>query len=208
MVCVFPRGPRRPADRAFLARRLAAIDWRSYSASLTAGPPAEGSRVWLVESCRAELEWAHADWRRLTGGAGDDDRRFGPHPSEIWRLPHEAAAARLLNCQQYLVGDNSRIGALRGHLRSQRPAALDRSQSAAYRLKWADAAAGALGDLRMYRARRVLAWRAFLAAAADYRQQRAAIDNGPLRPNPAMLDGRQPLNSVAEIGHSLERSAA
>jgi hypothetical protein len=40
---------RQPAPPAFLARRVATIDWVE--------APAAGSRAWLVEICRAELEW-------------------------------------------------------------------------------------------------------------------------------------------------------
>jgi hypothetical protein len=69
---------RTPADAAFLARRLARIAWPR--------PPSPPPRAWLVETCRAELEWAAAQWRWL---AGDPDHRggYGPHPSEAWRLP-------------------------------------------------------------------------------------------------------------------------
>ena len=63
---------RQPAPPAFLARRLAAIDWLD--------PPPEGSRAWLVETCRAELEWSRAEWRRLGGDRGETGP--GPAPSE------------------------------------------------------------------------------------------------------------------------------
>jgi hypothetical protein len=39
----------------------------------------------LVETCRAALEWAVAEWRPLAGEP--DDRSPGPRPSEEWRLP-------------------------------------------------------------------------------------------------------------------------
>jgi hypothetical protein len=51
-------------------------------------------------------------------------------------------------------------------------------QSASYRLRWADAAAGTERDVRDYLERRRLAWRCFRAASADYRRLKAMIGNG------------------------------
>jgi hypothetical protein len=158
---------RRPADPAFLARRLAAIAWRE--------PPSP--RLRLVETCRAELEWAVAEWRWLSSDA-DDKGWWGPHPSEAWRLPHEQAAARVVNCHLHLDVAQFRLGALVPRLRSQRAAALRLDQSASYRRRWADAAAGTERDVRDYLGRRRLAWRCFRAASADYLRLKAMIGNG------------------------------
>jgi hypothetical protein len=159
---------RRPAPSDFLARRLQAIDW------FGGRPPAEGSRRHLVEICRAELEWAHADWRRL--GGVDEGLTTGPHPSEAWRLPHEQAAARLVNAHLHIDVASWRIGELLLRLRDQRSAATDMTQSEDYRLGWADAAAGCLGDLQMHLHRRRRALRVFLSEVSHYRRLRAAID--------------------------------
>ncbi|MFI5001062.1 MAG: hypothetical protein ACHQK9_14385 [Reyranellales bacterium] len=181
-----PCALRRPADRAFLERRLAAIDWFDK-------PPTPGSRRHLVETCRAELEWSRADWRRL---GGIDDRTDGPHPSEAWRLPHETAAARLVNAHLHLDVETWRIDALLRHLPDQRRAAIDPTQSEKYRLDWADVATGGLRDLQVHRTRRCLAWRVFLSAAAEYRLRRATIDR------------QQALNSGVESGQTVLQRVA
>jgi hypothetical protein len=159
---------RRPADPAFLARRLAAIAWYE--------PPSP--RLWLVETCRAELEWAVAEWRWLSSDPDDRGWGWGPHPSEAWRLPHEQAAARVVNCHLHLDVAQLRLDALLPKLRGQRAAALRLDQSASYRLSWADAAAGTERDVRDYLGRRRLAWRCFRAASTDYLRLKAMIEQG------------------------------
>ena len=188
---------REPAPLDFLARRLTAIDWHE-------GPPAEGSRIWLVETCRAELEWACADWRRLGGDLGET----GPaaHPSDAWRLPHERAAARLVNCHLHVDVEGWRIGELLRRLPGQRRATLDITQSAAYGLAWANRAAGTLDDLRLHRLQRRLAWRGFLAAADEYRGLRAALK--PRQPLDSEALDSGALNSGAEIGQIALREVA
>jgi hypothetical protein len=159
---------RTPASSDFLARRLAAIDWHGKV-------PRPRSRWWLVETCRAELAWATTEWRRLSGGF--EERSYGPHPSEAWRLPHEEAAARVVNAHLHTHVHEWCIGELvHRNLPRQRRAALDNAQSAEYRLAWADAAARSVADLHNHLSRRRLAWRCFLAAGADYLRLRAAID--------------------------------
>jgi len=162
---------RRPAPADFLARRLAAIDWRD-------GIPETNSRWALVETCRAELEWVDAEWRRLGGDAATPRSRSnqGPHPAESLRLPHEHAAARLVNCHLHVDVSGWRIRTLARRLPAQRRAARDEAQSVSYRAAWINAAAGTLSDLQDYRRRRALAWRAFLAAATEYRHLRAQME--------------------------------
>ena len=154
---------RRPADRGFIARRLAAIVWYE--------PPSPRQR--LVETCRAELEWAAAEWRWLVGDL--EDRGWGSHPSATWRLPHEHAAARVVNCHLHLDVALSRWGELRRKLRGQRAAASRQDQTESYRLSWADAADGTQEDIGRYLARRRLAWHCFLVASADYLRLKALI---------------------------------
>jgi hypothetical protein len=154
---------RKPAPPSFVARRLACIAWGR----------APSQRLWLVETCRAELEWAVAEWRLLADDP--DDRGPGPHPSEEWRLPHERAAARVVNCHLHLDVAQWRLAELVPRLRRQRAAALDGSRPEVHRLYWADAAVATVGDLRSYLVRRRLAWRCYLAAAADYRRLKGLI---------------------------------
>jgi hypothetical protein len=149
---------RRPAPPSFVARRLARIAWR--------GTPSP--RALLVETCRAELEWAVAEWRLLTGDP--DYQGPGPHPSEEWRLPRERAAARVVNCHLHLDVAQWRLAELVPRLRRQRAAFLDAERPGSDRLYWANAAAGTVDDIRNHLARRRLAWRCFLVAAADYRR--------------------------------------
>jgi hypothetical protein len=169
---------RRPAPADYLVRRIGGIDWRGGGRD---GPPCEGSRWWLVETCRAELDWAWAQWRRLDPGAGIDDLGSrercwaGSHPAETWRLPHEHEAARLVNAHLHLELANARARELLRRLPGQRQAAADASQGAAYRACWRQRAAACEGELRAILVRRHHAWRAFLQAAAQYRRLRATM---------------------------------
>jgi hypothetical protein len=160
---------RRPSDASFIARRLARIAWDG----------APSPRHLLVEICRAELEWAVAEWRWFSGDPDPDGPRdrWGPHPAEQWRLPHEWAAARVVSCHLHVDVALSRWTDLKIRLRRQRAAARDEDRSCDQRLYWADAATGTRGDIRFYLARRRLAWRCFLLAAADYHRRKALIDN-------------------------------
>jgi hypothetical protein len=167
---------RRPAPAAFLARRRASTDWTKWGMAA----PAEGSRRWLVETCRAELDWAEAEWRQLTGDALGLPRH-GPHPAEALRLPHEQAAARLVNCHIHLDLERRAIGDLVRRLRRQREAAADRAQGDGYRREWTARAEASARALRACRERRAVAWRAFRAAVGRYRELRAAVEEGLLR---------------------------
>jgi hypothetical protein len=160
---------RRPAPDDTLARRIAGIDWH-------APPPREGSRWWLVETCRAELEWAAAQWRRLDPSAESDGAgRTGPHPAEALRLPHEREAARLVNAHLHVDAATARIRELLARLPGQRAAAADSAQSQQYRAGWQQRAAGCESELRAILVQRRRAWRIFLAAASRYRRLRAAL---------------------------------
>jgi hypothetical protein len=161
----FMHSLRQPAPLSFLARRVAAIAWPE--------PLRPASRRWLVEICRAELEWERADWRRL---GGIDPDGFGAHPCEAWRLPHEVAAARLVNCHLHVDGAAWRLRELGRWLPQQDRAATDAGQSQDYRADWAEAAARTKAEVTAYRGRLRRALRAFRSAASHYRQLRAAID--------------------------------
>jgi hypothetical protein len=144
---------RQPAPSEFLARRVARILW------LTPATP----RALLVETCRAELEWAVAEWRSI---AGDPDiRRGDSHPAERWRLPHEHAAARVVNCHLHVDVFESLLRAC--HARRRAGIGPQRCKEES------ETASG-------YRARRGQAWRCYLEAAADYRAVRLPMSQGPL----------------------------
>ena len=134
-------------DAALLRPRIAApIGWLAEQA------PDGRDRRRLIESCRAELVWARADWLETTAG------RDG------WQeacLPHEQAAARLLEIWGLLHPLEHRLGETIGRLRAQRCAGWD--------------VAATLEDVRGYRRDRRVLWRAFRDAACDYGDQRAEL---------------------------------
>ncbi len=167
---------RRPAPPDFLERRRAVVDWNRWGCAT----PGEGSRGWLVETCRAELEWVEAEWRRLGGDpfevSRDRQHPDGPHPSEALRLPHEQAAARLVNCHLHADGAERQIRDAIRRLKAQRKAARDATQGRSYRDGWARIAAETEKDLVHHRGQRAGKWRAFLAATVQYRDLRRALD--------------------------------
>jgi len=166
---------RRPAAPEFLARRLTSVDW------LKVKPPA--SRRQLAEICRAELEWAEAEWRCLSGGR-DAASDWGGHPAEAWRLPHEHAAARVINCHIHVDLAEWSIVRLLPVLRSQRFAALDRSRSADHRAQWAKLAARTERELLGLISRRRLARRCFIQRAStnfDVERHARALLHCPMR---------------------------
>ena len=118
----------------------------------------------IVAACRAELDWALNDWRRLNPGVVHDARLMGPHPSEASRLPHEHAAATVLKVWGHLHPIETRIVACATRLVAQRNAG------------WTDRAAATLTDLRWYLAERVTLRAGFDVAAAEYLAARAAVD--------------------------------
>lgn len=156
----------------------------------TSGPapgPTSGSgaRRQLLQACRGELAWARDDWLRVAGELGlsadphdRDDGFDGGFAWEAARLPHEQAAARLLNVWGHLHPVEHRLSEAIGRVRAQRAAGWD--------------ATATLEDVAWYRRERRKLVRAFLDAAADYRRQRAKIGwtvsaSGWLRQNARMV---------------------
>ena len=145
-------------DLLRLRRVPAPGDWLA----ARAGPPTRGRRTALAR-CRAELDWAAVDGRALAASLGiayPGPTWRGPAPWEAARLPHEIAAARLLNVWGHLHPMEWRIREQILRLRAQR--------TKAHEGDWAERAAGTLGDLQWYRRERNRLWRAWLTAAADY----------------------------------------
>lgn len=172
---------RRPASAGFLERRRAAVDWEMWGRAR----PGEGSRSWLVETCRAELEWVEAEWRRL-GGDPFAASRHHPHPAEALRLPHEQAAARLVNCHLHVDAAEAGLRDACRRLRVQRRAAADASQGTRYRADWTRIAGETTQDISVLRRQRAQAWRAFLDAAQRYRHLRRAAATLVARPSDAL----------------------
>lgn len=164
---------RRPALPGFLARKVIASGRTS-------------ARAQLIETCRAELAWSVADYIRLAGtGANHDARYDGPHPAEAHRLPHERAAATVLNVWGHLHPIERSIRDLirrpNGRLRAQRQAAAADRYSESQRYDWARRAEHTLDDLRWYLAERRKLVGRFRVAAADYRDARATVCSAACR---------------------------
>jgi len=138
-------------DTAFLRDRTAAPP-----AWLAARLTGLARRRRLIETCRAELAWARADWQEISARRG--------LASECWAealLPHEQAAARLLALWGVLDPLEHRLREARARLDAQRDAGWD--------------CAGTFEDVQRYRHERDALLPAFRAAAADYEAQRAKL---------------------------------
>jgi len=162
-----------PAPASFLERRLAAAD-----------SPAPGSLAWALAICRAEIDWSVADWRRLDPlDPGPSRDGWGAHPSEACRLPHEHAAAAVLNAAAHLHPTSWRLRELvrrhrpprdrtLGRLRAQREAAINAALTEAWRFGWRERAHDTVEELRALWTQRRRQMRALLAALAAYRLAR------------------------------------
>ncbi len=157
----------RSGRRPLLPLRLKALPWRRH----------------LVAVAEAEIEHARADWARLVAlqglaGQFDEGAPWQPHPSEPYRLAHEAWAACLLNIEGHLVGANLLLGRAVDVLKAQR---LATRRPERWSDQWAERARETAADLaaNLIPRRRAL-WRAFLDAAARYRAARAAVDASEL----------------------------
>jgi hypothetical protein len=151
------------------------------------GLPAVGSLRWAVAICRAEIDWSVADWRRLDpldpgpldpGPLDPGPRKdgWGSHPSETYRLPHEQAAAAVLNAASHLQPTSWRLRELKRRLRAQRIAAADGALSEAHRLDWMERAEDSALEWRALWALRHRQMAALARALTAYRSARAAVD--------------------------------
>ena len=118
--------------------------------------PALDRRRRLVETCRAELAWARADWLEATGTAEG-------WPEAPLRA-HEQAAARLVELWGHLHPLEHRLHKGIERLRARR------------RAGWP--CQSTLADVQRLRRARPALWRAFLAAAGEYRQAAASAREG------------------------------
>jgi hypothetical protein len=147
---------RKPALRGFIVRRIFAAG-------------AKTARHTVIEAARAELAWSEADWARMTGHSRLHDYREGPHPAETYRLPHEWAAARVLNAWSHLHPVEHRIHANVAVLRSQ-------IKTAAMIPSWGKRAESTRETLRRLVADRRRLAAAFFAETANYRHLRAGLE--------------------------------
>ncbi len=127
--------------------------------------PGLGARRRLVDACRTELAWAREDWLRIAASLG---LAADPHARRddglVWeavRLPHEVAAARLLNVWGHLHPMEYRLRAAIVRAKARRAAGWD--------------ATATLEDVAWYRRERRKLAQAFHQAASEYRRQRAKL---------------------------------
>lgn len=116
----------------------------------------------LIDTCRAELAAASCRYRLATASRAWDHEI--EQAAAAHRLPHEQAAAILLNVWGHLHPIEARAVEIANRLVLQR------------RAGWTSRADGTLADLRRYLAARAELRRIFDAAAADYLAARAAVD--------------------------------
>jgi hypothetical protein len=139
---------------------------------IAAGADTERRRV--VEACRAELDWARADFIRIAGATRldldlDAEGREGVPLWEATRLPHEQAAATALNAWGHLDPIEWRARLCWKKLHPQRRAGT---------ADWTARARATAKDLRWQLAARKKPRAAFAAAVAEYRRLRATLDVG------------------------------
>lgn len=148
---------RRPALKGFIIRRLFAANVRT-------------ARQAIIEACKAELAWSVAHYTRLYGHVSHDARYDGPHPAESYRLPHEHAAARVLNAWGHLHPTEWRVRENLKVLRSQ-------IEAAAMMPSWGPRADATRDTLRLLLADRARQAKAFFAAVERYRRLRAELED-------------------------------
>ena len=158
--------PRQAALPGFLARRLLRMTT----------PPLPGTRAHLVETCRAELDWSVADWKRINPYWNGWDHEAADM-AEAHRLPHERAAARLVNAHGHLDTIEHCARRVLQRIPGQRAAASRMDQSAEYRASWQISLTGSLAELDNYKGQLRRALVAYRKAGREYRRLRAEIDS-------------------------------
>lgn len=99
---MLPATGRVPASAAFLRSHLLRTSWGKD----VVGVPVAWSQRWVLDACEAELAWATADWKRISPDFNGLDHEAW-QLAELDRLPHERAAAKVLNCRRHLVTPES-----------------------------------------------------------------------------------------------------
>jgi hypothetical protein len=152
---------RRPALAGFIFRRL-----------LTFAPPLDlTARQAKIETCRAELDWAYADWRRIVADKGlgfdvaaERAPAWGTPAWQLTLLPVEKAAQTVLNIWGHLQPNEYRAVACWQRMHAQR------------RAGWTDRAMLSATELRLYLAARRINKAHFSIALGHYERLRGAID--------------------------------
>jgi hypothetical protein len=155
--------PRRPALPGFIWRKLIAAgitDFKSREAS--------------IACCKAEMDWAQADWRRITAdlGLGAVDAKEQTWGTPAWQgalLPHEAAAQIVVNIwSEHIAPKEDRARKLWSTMNAQRKAGWNTDEIAK--------------DVRWYLAERRKLLPKFKAAIERYAKLREQLDRTPSGP--------------------------
>jgi hypothetical protein len=158
---ILARPARQPALPGFIVRKL-------FAANVT------GERATVIEACKAELAWASADWLRIAVRRLAWDHEI-EQDAAAHRLPHERAAARVLNCWGHLHPTEHELRKLICRLRIQRKASVDWRKGPDYTAAWAIRATMTEHDIRGYWRDRRRQRAAFNAAVAAYRAAREML---------------------------------
>jgi hypothetical protein len=154
---------RQPALPGFIMRKLLAgrlTDFRSREAS--------------IECCKAEMDWAHSDWRRIVAdlGLGAVDHKEQTWGTPAWQLallPHESAAQIVVNIwSEHVMPKEQRARELLTRMKAQRKAGWNTVEIAK--------------DVRWYLAERRKLLPKLKAAIERYAKLREQLDRTPSGP--------------------------
>jgi hypothetical protein len=129
------------------------------------------SREASIACCKAEMDWAHADWRRVAadlglGAVDQKERTWGTPAWQLTLLPHEAAAQVVVNISdEHIATKERRVRELWTRMEAQREAGWNTVETAK--------------DIRWYLAERRKVMPQLRAAIAAYAKLREALDRTP-----------------------------
>lgn len=130
-----------------------------------------GSRAASIECCKAEMDWAHADWRRIVaekgfGAADPKEQTWGTPAWQLALLPHEAAAQIVVNIwSEHVAPKEDRARKLWWTMKAQRKAGWNTVEIAK--------------DIRWYLAERRALLPKLKAAIERYAKLRETLDRTP-----------------------------
>jgi hypothetical protein len=154
---------RRPALPGFIWRKLLSTDITDFK-----------SRAASIECCKAEMDWAHADWRRIAadlglGAVDHKEQTWGTPAWQLTLLPHEAAAQIVVNIwSEHVMPKERRARELWTCLKAQRAAGWNTVETAK--------------DVRWYLAERQKLLPKLKMAIERYAKLREAVDRAPSGP--------------------------
>jgi hypothetical protein len=154
---------RRPALAGFIMRKLLSTDITDFK-----------SRAASIECAKAEMDWAHSDWRRIVAdlGLGAVDHKEQTWGTPAWQLallPHESAAQIVVNIwSEHVMPKEQRARELLTRMQAQRKAGWNTVETAK--------------DVRWYLAERRKLLPKLKVAIERYAKLREALDRTPTGP--------------------------